>query len=121
MERLFAGGGMRVHTRITSLLPMLMLAGAGWRTAGMPVSGETDAIPPSAGRGGTVTGKVTFTGRVPRNPVMNMSADPRCAARYETMPHLQLVVVNPNGTLANVFVRSEERRVGKECRSRWSA
>jgi len=95
---------MRVHTRITSLLPMLMLAGAGWRTAGMPVSGETDAIPPSAGRGGTVTGKVTFTGRVPRNPVMNMSADPRCAARYETMPHLQLVVVNPNGTLANVFV-----------------
>src|SRR5207247_1157620 len=101
VERLLAGGCMRLSTRITSLLPVLMLAGAGWRTAGMPVSGEPRAIPARAGRGGTVTGKVTFTGRVPSNPVMNMSSDPRCAARYQTMPHLQLVVVNPNGTLAN--------------------
>jgi len=104
VERLLAGGCVRLSTRITSLLPILMLAGAGWRTAGMPVSGEPRAVPARAGRGGTVTGKVTFTGRVPSNPVMNMRADPRCAARYQTMPHLQLVVVNPNGTLANVFV-----------------
>ncbi len=95
---------MRLSTRITLLLPILMLAAAGWRTAGMPVSGERYAMPASAGPGGTITGKVTFTGRVPRNPVMNMRADPKCAARYDTMPHLQLVVVNPNGTLANVFV-----------------
>src|SRR5690554_2807431 len=29
--------------------------------------------------------------------------------------------LNPNTHVANDFTRSEERRVGKECRSRWSA
>ncbi len=95
---------MHLPTRITSLLPILMLAGAGWRVPGRVVGGEPHGIGPSAGPGGTVTGRVTFTGRVPKNPVMDMSAEPNCAARYKTMPHLQLVVVNPNGTLANVFV-----------------
>ncbi len=84
---------MHHPTRIASLLPILMLAGAAWR---------------APGPGGTVTGKVTFTGTVPKNPVMDMSAEPNCAARYRTMPHLQLVVVNPNGTLANVFVYVKE-------------
>jgi hypothetical protein len=33
-----------------------------------------------------------------------MSEEAKCAAKYKTTPHEQIVVVNPNGTLANVLV-----------------
>src|SRR5256886_16547844 len=45
---------------------------------------------------------------------------------YETSRAYQLVsvptagLVDPAGTIAGSVTRSEERRVGKECRSRWS-
>ncbi|HUL02948.1 MAG TPA: carboxypeptidase regulatory-like domain-containing protein [Gemmatimonadales bacterium] len=52
----------------------------------------------------TVTGKVTFLGKAPENPPIDMSAEAACKAAYPTTPHQPIVVVNPNGTLANVFV-----------------
>ena len=39
----------------------------------------------------------------------------------QCMPHLIVApVLLPLGTAALMVLRSEERRVGKECRSRWS-
>src|SRR5438093_1403187 len=52
----------------------------------------------------TVTGKVKFTGAKPVNPSIDMSEEPKCKAKYTTTPTKEIVVVNPNGTLANVFV-----------------
>src|SRR5438445_7540151 len=52
----------------------------------------------------TVTGKVKFTGAKPVNPPIDMSEEPKCKAKYPTPPTKEIVVVNPNGTLANVFV-----------------
>src|SRR3989442_6817320 len=52
----------------------------------------------------TVTGKVKFTGAKPTNPPIDMSEEPKCKAKYTTTPTKETVVVNPNGTLANVFV-----------------
>lgn len=52
----------------------------------------------------TVTGEVKFVGKAPANPVIDMSEEPKCRADYTTTPHEEIVVVNPNGTLANVFV-----------------
>jgi hypothetical protein len=55
-------------------------------------------------QGGTVTGSVKFVGPAPANPALDMSEEPECAAKYKTTPHDPIVVVNANGTLANVFV-----------------
>jgi hypothetical protein len=59
---------------------------------------------PHGTAGGTVSGKVKFVGKAPANPEIDMSEDAKCAAKYKTAPHEQIVVVNPNGTLANVLV-----------------
>src|SRR5438309_990474 len=61
--------------------------------------------PAADGQGAaTVTGKVKFTGAKPTNPPIDMSEEPKCKAKYTTTPTQETVVVNPNGTLANVFV-----------------
>src|ERR1700758_830781 len=66
------------------------------------------SAPPAAASGplgsATVTGEVKFVGKAPANPVIDMSEEPKCKADYRTTPHEQIVVVNPNGTLADVFV-----------------
>ena len=54
--------------------------------------------------GGAVTGRVKFTGAKPSNPKIDMSEEPECKKKYTTAPVLETVVVNANGTLANVFV-----------------
>ena len=81
---------------------------------------------------GDVTGKVAFKGKSPDMPRLRMDADRFCRSAHKAPVVSEEVVVNKNGTLKNVLVymkdglggkrfnRSEERRVGKECRSRWS-
>jgi carboxypeptidase family protein len=59
---------------------------------------------PAAQGGGSVTGKVKFTGTKPVNPKIDMGEEPKCKAKYQGTPTEETVVVNPNGTLANVFV-----------------
>jgi hypothetical protein len=63
--------------------------------------------PHSFTRGGgdraTITGHVKVLGQV-ANPVIDMSEDPDCEAKYKTRPRAEIVTVNPNGTLANVLV-----------------
>src|SRR5882672_10964072 len=54
--------------------------------------------------GATITGKVKFTGVRPTNPRIDMSEEAACKAKYPTPPTAETVVVNANGTLANVFV-----------------
>lgn len=67
-----------------------------------------DAIPAvsaaDAQAGATVTGRVKFTGAKPTNPAIDMSEEPQCKSKYQTSPRAETVVVNANGTLANVFV-----------------
>ena len=54
--------------------------------------------------GATISGKIKFTGTAPRNPAIDMSEEAACKAKYPTTPTAETVVVNANGTLANVFV-----------------
>src|SRR5947207_416878 len=57
--------------------------------------------------GATVAGKIKFTGTKPANPRIDMSEEPKCKAKYQATPTEETVVVNPNGTLANVFVHEK--------------
>ncbi len=66
------------------------------------------AAPPAvavSAAGGTITGKIKFTGPAPRNPVIDMSEEAACKAKYKTAPPTEEnVVAGPANALANVFV-----------------
>lgn len=65
------------------------------------------AAPPAvevSAAGGTITGKVKFTGTAPRNPVIDMSEEAACKAKYTTPPTQEVVVAGPGNALADVFV-----------------
>lgn len=58
----------------------------------------------AAGGAATVSGKATFKGTAPKSEMIRMNADPVCAkANTKPVPKGD-VVVNSNGTLANVLV-----------------
>lgn len=55
--------------------------------------------------GGTITGKIKFTGTAPRNRPIDMSEEATCKAKYKTTPPAEeTVVAGPANALANVFV-----------------
>jgi hypothetical protein len=72
-----------------------------------PAAERADSVPVVRdgpfGRG-AITGVVRFVGTAPANPPIDMRAAPQCRAIYHGAPQQLSVVVNPNGTLANVFV-----------------
>ena len=78
-----------------------VMTGVGVGVLGLVVGAWTH---PVAQGGATVTGKVKFTGAKPTMPKIDMSEEAKCKAKYQTTPTEETVVVNPNGTLANVFV-----------------
>jgi hypothetical protein len=54
--------------------------------------------------GATIIGRVRFVGTPQDNPAIDMRGTPLCRGVYHSPPRQLSVVVNPNGTLANVFV-----------------
>jgi len=69
-----------------------------------PAAGGAAATPDEA-NGGTVTGKVAFTGDKPKMATLDMSAQPKCEAAHKgEAVKSQEVVVNANGTIKNAFV-----------------
>lgn len=58
----------------------------------------------AAQQGATVSGRVRFTGTKPTNARIDMSEEAACKNKYPTPPTAETVMVNANGTLANVFV-----------------
>ncbi|MEZ5399826.1 MAG: carboxypeptidase regulatory-like domain-containing protein [Bryobacteraceae bacterium] len=66
------------------------------------VAVKAPEIPP--GTAVTITGKVTFSGKAPARRPVSMDATPACARQHDKAPLSEEVVVNPDGTLRNVFV-----------------
>jgi hypothetical protein len=79
----------------------------GW-TAGLALVGGLALAawtrPPMAQDGATVTGSVKLVGTAGPNPTIDMSEEAKCNAKYPAPPREQIVEVNPNATLADVFV-----------------
>src|SRR6267154_284217 len=65
--------------------------------------------PVSAGAaGGTIKGRVTFTGKEPGNRVIRMGMDPMCAAATRGKQVVnEIYAVGDNNSLGNVFVKLE--------------
>lgn len=87
----------------------LALAACGGGAEGPAEGGDGDgpAVVAPAG-GGSISGVINFTGEAPENEPIAMDAEPVCAEQYADTPTTQTVVVNSNGTLANVFVYVKE-------------
>ncbi len=83
-------------------LGLLVGVGLGAGLAALALAAWTQ--PPAAQAGATLTGKVKFTGTKPAAAKIDMSEEPKCKAKYQTPPTDEAVVVNANGTLADVFV-----------------
>ena len=66
----------------------------------------TMALRPSAVKsaGGTVAGKVTFTGTAPRMKPIDMAKEPSCATQHATPVMTETVVTGTGNTLENVVV-----------------
>ncbi len=53
----------------------------------------------------SVTGSITYEGKVPSFKPLNMNADPACAAKHETPVFPESLVLGEGQHLANIFVR----------------
>src|SRR6266851_6491439 len=94
MQDSHRGGRMRKLGAMAVTGAVLALALAAWtRQPPLPAQG-----------GAKVAGKVKFTGAKPAMPKIDMTEEPKCKAKYQGVPTEETVVVNANGTLANVFV-----------------
>jgi plastocyanin len=90
-------------------VPLLFLAACGSST--QPASKQEarpDASLPLAtidtATTGSISGRVLFKGETPVMPVIDMSSNPQCERQHHTPFQAETVIVNPNGTLRNVFV-----------------
>ena len=62
---------------------------------------------------GTVSGAIRFTGKKPVRKAVDMSNDPACAEAHHGKAYDESLVVNANGTLANVFIYIKSGLEGK--------
>jgi len=98
------------RTRLTLLGWLLgALAGCSGPAAKEPAPAVKKEAPPALFKvepatAGLIKGTIRFTGKRPKLAPIDMSGDPACVEAHKGRAVDQSIVVNPNGTLANVFV-----------------
>lgn len=80
------------------LFLLLMLSGYSYEP-----STETSA--PALNASATISGTVTFQGKVPKLGTIKMNADPGCLNKHKTAVLSQALVLGKNNTMGNIFVR----------------
>lgn len=88
-------------------LVLLVTAGcgrSGEEAAKSPGAATKPGLTPDLAAGGSLTGKVNFSGPKPVVRNVDMSANPACQKAHPTPVASEEVIVNGNGTLANAFV-----------------
>src|SRR6266581_3280659 len=95
------GGRMQKLGAVAATGMVLALGLAAW---------TRQPVPPAQG-GGTISGKVKFTGAKPAMPKIDMSEEPKCKAKYTAAPPTEeAVVVNANGILHNIKAKGTKNR-----------
>jgi len=62
----------------------------------------------TAASAGTVTGTITYDGKVPKFKEIKMDADPICLSKHREKVLPQTLVLGPDKTMGNVFVRVKD-------------
>jgi hypothetical protein len=76
-----------------------------------PPAELTTNLPPAqvdAATAGTISGRILFTGEAPAMPAIDMSSNPNCERQHQKPQKAEIVIVNANKTLRNVFVWIKE-------------
>ncbi len=68
----------------------------------------TDAIKALQKGSATLTGTVTYVGKVPTLPPIDMNADPVCASKHDGPVPNEALVLGDGNTLANIFVQVKD-------------
>jgi plastocyanin len=112
-----------MHVRRTHFLTLLSVIGilSGCSGTGtkepQAASKKEEAAPPvfkvDPATAGILNGTIRFTGRKPPRKPIDMSGDPACVEAHHGKAYEESIVVNPNGTLANVFVYIKSGLEGK--------
>ncbi len=63
---------------------------------------------------GSVSGKVTFQGKIPPHKKVDMEEDPKCASLHKTPVYDDSIAASRDGSLANVFVYVKTGLEGKK-------
>ena len=69
---------------------------------------------PDPATAGVLKGVVHYAGKKPTRKVVDMSSDPACEATHKSKVFNDTIIVNPDGTLANVFVYIRSGLEGKQ-------
>jgi plastocyanin len=98
---------------------MAMLASCSGTQKKEPTAAPKQAAQPSyfkvdATTAGVLTGKIKFTGKKPAPTRIDMSEDPACLEAHHGKAYDESFVVNPNGTLSNVFIYLKSGLEGKK-------
>ncbi len=97
---------------VAPTLMLLVMAGCGGGDGGGGGSADAGGAaienPVDASTAGNITGSIVFEGDAPSMAAIDMSGESVCADKHSTTQMIQEVVVNSNGTLANVFVYVKE-------------
>ena len=97
---------------VAPTLMLLVMAGCGGGDGGGASGGGGGGAavenPVDAATAGNIAGSVVFEGDAPSMAVIDMSDESVCEAKHSSPAMVQDVVVNSNGTLANVFVYVKE-------------
>ena len=95
---------------VAPTLMLLVMASCGGGDGGGASGGGGAAVenPVDAATAGSIAGSVVFEGTAPSMDAIDMSSESVCAAKHASSPMIEEVVVNGNGTLANVFVYVKE-------------
>ncbi len=107
---------MKGAPAVGCLLAILVVAGCNSQTKTEP---QTTAAPVPAyfkvdpSTAGVVQGKIRFTGKRPTLKPIDMSDEPACVEAHHGKARDESILVNPNGTLANVFVYVKSGLEGK--------
>jgi plastocyanin len=80
--------------------------------ASTPAAPEWFKVDPNTA--GSVSGKVLFHGKKPRRKKIDMDEEPSCARLHQGAVYDEIITVNSNGTLANVFVYIKQGLEGKQ-------
>ena len=93
---------------VTSLLVIFLATGCGGDTGSSGKDSSSGAAsvenPVDASTAGNISGTVAFEGDAPTMDIIDMAFEQVCAEKHTSTPTSQEVIVNDNGTLANVFV-----------------
>src|SRR5215472_1771339 len=99
------GGPAQSRRRLGSQAAVVALVAA---VAAFATAVSRSVVPVAAATGGTIKGRVKFTGPEPGNRVIRMGMDPMCAAANQgKRPVNEIYLVGDDNALGNVFVKVE--------------